>query len=133
VIVGSGIGPPGPKEEQGSGGKGKIGDVKGAVSGGHVEGNIDGHSVLPSKIRISNHDTILATAILDCLVHHCETVTIEVKGCRSEKGEWTGKERSRRRNQELTRRRPHIPEMFNQNPGLERLAAKAERWIGRKE
>ncbi len=37
--------------------------------------------------RIFNNDTMLTTAILDRLVHHCETVTIEGKSFRSQKDE----------------------------------------------
>ena len=37
--------------------------------------------------RIFNNDATLATAILDRLVHHCETVTIEGKSFRSQKDE----------------------------------------------
>ena len=35
--------------------------------------------------RIFNNDATLTTAILDRLVHHCETVTIEGKSYRSQK------------------------------------------------
>ncbi|NLE57389.1 MAG: ATP-binding protein [Planctomycetes bacterium] len=37
--------------------------------------------------RIFNNDATLATAILDRLVHHCDTVTIEGKSFRSQKDE----------------------------------------------
>ena len=36
---------------------------------------------------IFNNDATLTTAILDRLVHHCETVTIEGKSFRSQKDE----------------------------------------------